>query len=342
MQVEVRHLVRHDAAAHAEVEASVREMVEHAHLFDEAQRIVEGQAVHAGAETDASRPLARRGEEDPGHGRQSEGRGVVFGEMVGVEAGGIALLQQPQPAFVELLERRLPPVEMIEDPELHRSSLSPAPTRQAFLAGNRLARKVILRDAGLGHDYFRARRGASHRQRSPARRRGGLPDRGGRPRTVPAPDAGRRDRRAPALIPTEWSSRRATRRRRAPPTGYSGGCGRKARFLRARASRSVFPPRWRAATCTSARKRARRTCPSTSGPSVGRSRTSWCPFPPRSWPSSGMSVRRCWSTRDSLRTGPATTRVRSWGSSRGSATSFPPPFRWAITSATARPRTSIW
>ncbi len=62
--------------------------------------------------------------------------------------------------------------------------------------------------------------------------------------------------------------------------------------------------------------------------------------PPRVSPSSGTCARRCWCTRVSFPTGPPTTRGRSRWSWRGWATRCPPRWRWAITSATARPRTS--
>jgi hypothetical protein len=119
MEIEERHLVRHDPPPHAEVESAAREMVEHAHLLDEPQRVVEGEAVHAGPEADAPRALAGGGEEDAGDGRQTERRRVVLGEVVRVEAGGVVLLEQAQPALVVLVHRHVAPVEMVEDPEVH-------------------------------------------------------------------------------------------------------------------------------------------------------------------------------------------------------------------------------
>src|SRR3989441_5427732 len=119
VQVEVRHLVGDDPPSHAEVEAPARELIEHADLFDEPERVVERQAVHARPQADAPGTLGGRGEEDAGHRRQPQRRRVVLGQVIRVEAGGVVLLQEAQPALVELVERRLPPVEMIEDPEVH-------------------------------------------------------------------------------------------------------------------------------------------------------------------------------------------------------------------------------
>ena len=119
VQVEERHLVGDDAAPHPEVEAAPREVIEHAHLLDQPERVVERQAVDAGPEADAPGALGGRGEEDAGHGRQAERRGVVLGQVVRVEARRVVLLEQAQPALVELGDRHVPPVEMVEDPEVH-------------------------------------------------------------------------------------------------------------------------------------------------------------------------------------------------------------------------------
>src|SRR5262249_24724045 len=63
-----------------------------------------------------------RGQEDAGHRRQAERRGVVLGQVIGGEAGIVVLLEQPEAALVELVERHFPLVEMVEDSHVHRSS----------------------------------------------------------------------------------------------------------------------------------------------------------------------------------------------------------------------------
>ena len=101
-----------------------REVIEHADLLDQPQRVVERQAVDARAEPDTSGPLAGRRQEDAGHRRQAERRHVVLGQMVRGEARGVVLLEQLQPALVELVERHaLPAIEVIEDPQIHRASM---------------------------------------------------------------------------------------------------------------------------------------------------------------------------------------------------------------------------
>jgi hypothetical protein len=118
VEIEVRHLVGHDPPSHPEIEAAAREMVQHAHLLDQPERIVEGQAVDARPEADAARALRRGGEEDAGHGREAERRRVVLGQVIG-RTGRVVSLEEAQAALVELVERHVPPVEMVEDPDVH-------------------------------------------------------------------------------------------------------------------------------------------------------------------------------------------------------------------------------
>ncbi len=63
--------------------------------------------------------LGRRGDKDAGRGGEPERRGVMLGQVVGVEAGRVVSLEQAQAALVELVERHVPPVEMVEDPDVH-------------------------------------------------------------------------------------------------------------------------------------------------------------------------------------------------------------------------------
>jgi hypothetical protein len=75
VEVEVRHLEGDDPPPDPEVEASARELVQHADLFDEPEGVIEGQAVHARPQADAPGPLAGRGQEDPRHrGQPWKGR----------------------------------------------------------------------------------------------------------------------------------------------------------------------------------------------------------------------------------------------------------------------------
>src|SRR5262249_41808554 len=91
---------------------------------DQPERIVERQAVDAGPQPDAPRALGGRGDEDAGRGREPERRGVMLGQVVGVEPRGVVLLQERKPALVEFRDRRFPPVEMIEDAYIHDWSMT--------------------------------------------------------------------------------------------------------------------------------------------------------------------------------------------------------------------------
>ncbi len=53
---------------------------------------------------------------------------MVLGQVIGGEAGRVVLFEKPEPALVELVQRHLPPVEVVEDPEIHRA---PFPGRAA-------------------------------------------------------------------------------------------------------------------------------------------------------------------------------------------------------------------
>src|ERR1700694_3023797 len=124
MQAEVRHLVGHDPPAHAEIEAPARELIQHADLFDQPERVVERQTVDARPETDAPRALGGRGQEEAGHRGQAERGHVMFGQMVGGEPRGVVFLEQPQPALVELVDGHVAMLEMVENAEVHRALLS--------------------------------------------------------------------------------------------------------------------------------------------------------------------------------------------------------------------------
>ena len=66
-----------------------------------------------------ARALGRRRDEDAGRGREPQGSRVMLGEVIGVEAGRVVSLGEAQAALVELVERHVPPVEMVEDPDVH-------------------------------------------------------------------------------------------------------------------------------------------------------------------------------------------------------------------------------
>src|SRR4030095_15849790 len=96
----------HDAAApHADLQAPVAQVVEHADLFDEAQGMMQGQDVHAGPEAEPPRALGHRGEEHILRRSQAvDGGRVVLGEVIRVEAGRVEALDLREPLAIDAVE----------------------------------------------------------------------------------------------------------------------------------------------------------------------------------------------------------------------------------------------
>lgn len=106
------------AAADADLQTPARQIIEHAQLLDQPQRIVERQAEHHRAEPEAPRALRGGGEEHGWLGCEAERRRVVLGEVPEMEAGGVVALDQPQAVLVDIGDGDArPPVEMTEDAE---------------------------------------------------------------------------------------------------------------------------------------------------------------------------------------------------------------------------------
>ena len=148
---------------------------------------------------------------------------------------------------------------------------------------------------------------------------------------------------SPRSIPTASPSRRAMRRPRARPMRS---------FARLRDAGAI-PPGVRFQVClptpmasaymyVSPGRARRLSAGLRARPRAGARRTSSRASRPRTWPSSGTSARKCWSHEGFFPDRPADVRSRrSPASWRGSVEPCPMGSRWAITSATAHPRTSI-
>jgi hypothetical protein len=100
--IEVGKLKRRDSPPDSDFEPAAAQVVEHADFRGETDRIVKRKQVDERSEAQAARSLAERGQKYPRRGRHAEGSRVMFGEMVGVEPGGIRRLQHPKPSFVGL------------------------------------------------------------------------------------------------------------------------------------------------------------------------------------------------------------------------------------------------
>src|SRR5262252_347907 len=129
-----------DAAPHADVEAAAAEMIEHAELFQQPQRMVERQEIEQRAEPDAPRFARGGGQKYARRRRHRQRRRVMLGEVVTVKAGGLGRLQQGEPVLVGLLQRLPARVDVIEDAELHVAF--PPPLRRIF--GRNRRRRIVL------------------------------------------------------------------------------------------------------------------------------------------------------------------------------------------------------
>ena len=122
IEIEEGHLDRRDAAPDAEFEPPAAHPVEHADLLDQTQRRIERQAIDRRPEAQAPRALGDRGEEHARRRRHAERRAVMLSEVVGVEAGAVVQLDQPQPVLVKILRRAGAPVQMVENADAQDGS----------------------------------------------------------------------------------------------------------------------------------------------------------------------------------------------------------------------------
>jgi hypothetical protein len=108
-----------------ELETPARELVEHGDLFGEDQRIVEGERVGKRSQSDLLRSLRRGADKDAGKRRHADRVPVMLGEVIAIDSRGIGGFDQLQPLLIELCQRRVAAVEMIEDSDFHGPSPAP-------------------------------------------------------------------------------------------------------------------------------------------------------------------------------------------------------------------------
>jgi hypothetical protein len=78
-------------------------MVQHTDFFDQSQGVVKWQQVDEGPEPEAPGALRCRRKKQRRGWRHTEGRGVVLGEVIAAEAGGICYLQELKSLLIELM-----------------------------------------------------------------------------------------------------------------------------------------------------------------------------------------------------------------------------------------------
>src|SRR6476619_1794982 len=115
----VARLDRGCAAAKAEIEPPIADLIQHADFLDQTQRMVERQRVDQRAEAEPSRTLRDRREIDARRRRHAERREMVLGDVVAVEAGALIGLDDFEASFVILVELHVAMVEVIKDADLH-------------------------------------------------------------------------------------------------------------------------------------------------------------------------------------------------------------------------------
>src|SRR2546425_12375376 len=125
-----------DAATHAELEPTARELVEHADFVVEAVRVVPGQAEGERAEAQALRALDHRREQHARRRVDRERRALMLGEHVGVKAGAGRRGGELELGLVDLAPRALPRLDPVENAALqagHRHTCRAGSTTRSSL-----------------------------------------------------------------------------------------------------------------------------------------------------------------------------------------------------------------
>ncbi len=116
----VADLDRRNALADAEQETAAAHLVEHADFLGQPQRMIERQRINQRPEVKLPGALCDGREIDARRRRHAERRRMVLGAMVAVDAGAVVGLHQLEAVFVEIAERLIVPVDVIEDSEFQR------------------------------------------------------------------------------------------------------------------------------------------------------------------------------------------------------------------------------
>src|SRR5579871_606975 len=100
--------------------------------------MVKRQKIHQGAEVELLGALCDRGQEHPGRWRDTQGRRMVFSNVIAIETGPVICLDQLQPLLIEPVQRRLPAIHMVEYTKFHDgcSTCIPAPSHLPAKATN--------------------------------------------------------------------------------------------------------------------------------------------------------------------------------------------------------------
>ena len=109
------------ATANPHFEAAIAELINETDLFDEPDGVMQRQHIDECRQTQSLRPLRHGSEIDGLVGRQTQGRMMVLGNMVAVEASGIRSCCKLQPFLVLLgLSDIVSSFNVIENTEAHQ------------------------------------------------------------------------------------------------------------------------------------------------------------------------------------------------------------------------------
>ena len=138
------HLVGRYAAADADIEPAVAEMIEHADFLDQPQRRIKRQQID---ERPEAHPLYRArysAEIDAGYGHHVQRGSVMLGNVQAINAGRFGGFHKFQPFIKQFRQRPLAMLDMVKQSDLHNAfrslSISYAPVWRPnirLLAANR-------------------------------------------------------------------------------------------------------------------------------------------------------------------------------------------------------------
>ena len=114
-----RRLVHGNAAPDTKLEAPAAHLVEHADLFDQAQRVVERQQIDQRAKPQILGAVGERRHDQRRRGCRAQRRRVVLGDVVAVEARAVVGLGNLELVGVELAEWHACIVDVVEYAEFH-------------------------------------------------------------------------------------------------------------------------------------------------------------------------------------------------------------------------------
>ena len=112
-----RRLDQRRAAAQTNFKPSAADLVEHANLLDQAQRMIERQHKHHRPEAEPPRALRQCGKKDVGRRRHAQRCRVMLCQVIAVETGAIVGFGDLEAVLVVIGKRRPGAIEMVEDAE---------------------------------------------------------------------------------------------------------------------------------------------------------------------------------------------------------------------------------